>query len=75
MADKRPEKSMKLGNREAGHTEPNMPDRTAGKIAMHNLLGDKLRAYYNEVASEPVPARFSQLLKELEAASRKKNPG
>jgi Anti-sigma factor NepR len=44
-------------------------------IAMHDLLGDKLRAYYNEVAREPVPDRFAQLLKELEASSTPKKPG
>jgi Anti-sigma factor NepR len=43
-------------------------------VAMQDLLGDKLRAYYNEVAKEPVPDRFDQLLKELEArSSPKKN--
>jgi hypothetical protein len=41
-------------------------------IAMQDLLGDKLKAYYNEVAREPVPDRFDQLLKELEARSNTK---
>jgi hypothetical protein len=43
-------------------------------IAMQDLLGDKLRAYYKEVASEPVPERFGHLLKELEARSNQKKP-
>lgn len=38
-------------------------------IPMQDLLGEKLRAYYNEVVSEPVPDRFDQLLKELDARS------
>ncbi len=44
-------------------------------IAMQDLLGDKLRAYYNEVVREPVPDRFDKLLKELEARSNPKKPG
>ncbi len=39
-------------------------------IPMQDLLGDKLREYYNEVAREPVPDRFDQLLKELDARSK-----
>jgi Anti-sigma factor NepR len=50
------------------------PKQDALPIAMQDLLGDKLRAYYNEVAREPVPDRFEQLLKELEARSTPKKP-
>jgi Anti-sigma factor NepR len=41
-------------------------------IAMQDLLGDKLKAYYNEVVGEPVPDRFSKLLLELETRSNPK---
>ncbi len=41
------------------------------KVAMHKLLADKLRTYYDQVASEPVPDRFQQLLQKLEAKNRK----
>lgn len=34
--------------------------------AMQDLLGNKLRSYYDQMASEPVPDRFQQLLDELE---------
>jgi Anti-sigma factor NepR len=37
------------------------------QIGMHDLLGNKLRDYYDQVAREPVPDRFVQLLKQLEA--------
>jgi hypothetical protein len=47
----------------------NQSKQDSPAIAMQDLLGDKLRAYYNEVAREPVPDRFDQLLKELEARS------
>jgi Anti-sigma factor NepR len=50
------------------------PKQDTLPIAMQDLLGDKLRAYYNEVAREPVPDRFEQLLKELEARSSPKKP-
>jgi hypothetical protein len=43
-------------------------------VPMQDLLGDKLRAYYDEVAKEPVPDRFEQLLKQLEASSSSKKP-
>ncbi len=44
----------------------------ATPVAMQDLLGDKLRAYYDQVAREPVPDRFEQLLKQLEARSTTK---
>lgn len=50
------------------------PKQDSLPIAMQDLLGDKLRAYYNEVAREPVPDRFEQLLKELEARSTTQKP-
>lgn len=40
--------------------------RKAGKI-VRKAIGDKLRALYDEVAQEPVPDRFTDLLKRLEA--------
>jgi Anti-sigma factor NepR len=43
---------------------------TSKKMQMYDLIGEKLRAYYDEVASEPVPDRFEQLLRELEAKSK-----
>ncbi len=53
---------------------PKHSRQDSAQVAMQDLLGDKLRAYYNEVASEPVPDRFDQLLKELEARSNQKKP-
>ena len=32
-----------------------------------DMIGKRLRAYYEEIASEPVPDRFLDLLNELEA--------
>jgi Anti-sigma factor NepR len=46
----------------------------AAPLAMHDLLGDKLKAYYNEVVNQPVPDRFDELLRRLEARSSPKKP-
>lgn len=43
-------------------------------VGMQDLLGDKLRAYYDKVASEPVPDRFELLLKQLELKTSPKKP-
>jgi hypothetical protein len=36
---------------------------------IHDMLGQKLKAYYAEIASEPIPERLTALLAELEAQS------
>lgn len=36
---------------------------------IHDMLGQKLKAYYAEIASEPIPERLTSLLAELEAQS------
>jgi Anti-sigma factor NepR len=48
---------------------------TAGKPDVSDLIGQRLRVYYEEVAKEPVPDRFLDLLSQLEAASDEKKPG
>jgi hypothetical protein len=39
---------------------------------IHDMLGQKLKAYYAEIASEPIPDRLTALLAKLEAQSAKK---
>ena len=47
---------------------PNQPE-------IYDLIGQRLRNYYDEVAKQPVPDRFMELLNRLEAkASSKKSP-
>jgi Anti-sigma factor NepR len=36
---------------------------------IHDMLGRKLKAYYAEIASEPIPERLTALLAKLEAQS------
>jgi Anti-sigma factor NepR len=50
-------------------------DPSYAQLPIHDLIGEKLRAYYDHVASEPVPDRFAELLKELEAKDTKQKLG
>lgn len=36
---------------------------------IHDLIGQRLRSFYDEVAQQPVPDRFVELLNQLEAKS------
>ncbi len=45
---------------------------TSAKPEVSDLIGQRLRNYYNEVALQPVPDRFMDLLNQLEAASSPK---
>jgi Anti-sigma factor NepR len=51
-------------------------DMSAGSSSdniLPDALGKKLRVLYNEVADQPVPDRFLDLLSQLEAATSKKD--
>jgi hypothetical protein len=39
--------------------------------SVERAIGSRLRAYYDEVAREPVPDRFVELLKQLDTESKK----
>jgi len=39
--------------------------------SVERAIGSRLRAYYDEVAREPVPDRFVELLKQLDDESKK----
>lgn len=39
---------------------------------VQDMLGQKLKAYYAEIASEPIPDRLTALLAKLEAQGAKK---
>ncbi len=43
--------------------------KTSSKPQVADLIGQRLRNYYEEVASEPIPDRFMDLLNQLDAAS------
>ena len=44
----------------------------SGKPPVLDIIGRRLRDYYDEVARQPVPDRFVDLLNQLEAKSAKK---
>jgi hypothetical protein len=41
---------------------------TLARPEVSDLIGERLRNFYEEVAKQPVPDRFIDLLKQLEAA-------
>ncbi len=43
--------------------------KTSAKPLVSDLIGQRLRNFYDEVASEPIPDRFMDLLNQLDAAS------
>jgi hypothetical protein len=42
---------------------------TLARPEVSDLIGERLRSFYEEVAKQPVPDRFVELLKQLEAAT------
>lgn len=46
----------------------------SAKPQVSDLIGQRLRNYYEEVAKQPVPDRFMDLLKRLEDVSSAKKP-
>lgn len=48
--------------------------KTSAKPQVSDLIGQRLRNYYEEVANEPIPDRFMDLLNQLDAASAAKKP-
>ena len=44
----------------------------SGKPQVYDIIGTRLRGYFDEVAKQPVPARFLELLKQLDATSKPK---
>ncbi len=57
-----------------GKKKDNMQHSLA-KPEVSDLIGERLRSFYDEVATQPVPDRFLDLLSRLQAASshEKKN--
>jgi hypothetical protein len=65
-------KAAKSTNKTEKKTEkmnqaPNQPE-------IYDFIGQRLRNFYDEVAKQPVPDRFVELLNQLEAKSSQKKP-
>ena len=50
----------------------NRVHQTLARPEVSDLIGERLRTFYEEVAKQPVPDRFVELLKQLEATSAPK---
>ena len=48
--------------------------KMSSKPGVTDLIGQQLRKYYDEVASQPVPSRFLHLLDKLDEATASKKP-
>ena len=46
-----------------------------GKPHVYDMIGKKLRDYFDEVAKQPVPDRFVELLRQLEAKTSPNKEG
>ena len=51
----------------------NFAAATGGKPPVFDMISRRLRDYYDEVAKQPVPDRFVDLLNQLEAKTAKKD--
>ncbi len=56
-------KTAQLGRRK------NRVHQALARPEVSDLIGERLRNFYEEVAKQPVPDRFVELLKQLEATS------
>ncbi len=48
--------------------------RSVGHPPVYDIIAARLRDYYDDVAKQPVPDRFVELLNQLEAKTKKKDP-
>jgi Anti-sigma factor NepR len=51
-------------------SKKNMPQTIVPTPPFHDLIGAKLRSFYAQIASEPVPDRFTELLKKLDTQTQ-----
>ena len=49
-----------------------LPMKLSSKLDGIDLIGQRLRKYYDKVANEPMPERFLQLLDKLDEATSSK---
>jgi len=69
MSDKRDKPEMISGkSAQAGRANTRRDNS-----AIQSILGDRLRLYYDDVAREPVPDKFLELLKQLDEKTSKED--
>ncbi len=65
-------------NKKKRGTKKSMSEQTkltvgaSGKPRVYDIIGTRLRGYFDEVVKQPVPDRFLELLKQLDATSKPK---
>ena len=59
------------GNKKSENKERRPLDDDSAAL-VSTAIGQKLKRLYDDVAQEPVPDRFAELLKQLEAQEKKK---
>ena len=69
--DKKTRNSKKM----AGKLPVLSPSSAKAEPQIQDLIGRRLKAYYDDVVNEPVPDRFVELLNRLEAKSSTKSEG
>ena len=67
---KEKEKGRSMNITSRGRTDGTGKSR-GGDSSVERAIGSRLRAYYDEVAREPVPERFVDLLKRLDDDAKK----
>ena len=63
----------KKQNKASGSEKMVRPMKISTMPDVTDLIGQRLRKYYDEVADQPVPDRFLDLLNKLDEASSKKS--
>jgi len=66
----------KKGKKKVKHAMINRTEPMAAKARLspvYNIITARLRDYYDDVAKQPVPDRFVELLDQLEAKTKKKD--
>ena len=70
MDDK--DNKKKRGSKKSMSEQTMVAVAASGKPQVYDIIGTRLRGYFDEVAKQPVPDRFLELLKQLDAASKPK---
>jgi Anti-sigma factor NepR len=68
MDDKPP---IKMATQKPKSSQKSMPQKPTSNPMIHDMIAVRLRNYYSQMAEEPIPERFTELLKQLDAQSAK----
>jgi hypothetical protein len=66
--NKREQGNIVISTKDSFASGGSAPQESADLLGVSSEIGRKLKQYYDELVSDEVPDRFSQLLSQLEAA-------